>query len=251
MSTIDDTFVSAALADARTASPSERARVERMVVEHFLPAARTLASRYARRGVDLDDLEQVAALALLRALRRFDPDAGHLRGFVTACVLGEIKKHFRDLGWAVRPPRHIQDLQSVVADAMVAADETVHDRRRSAQAALVLGLDESTVTEVLEARSNFRALSLDQATQDGGPGLEARLGASDEDVAACDRRAQLRSWYAVLDDDDRGLLRMRFVDELSQREIAEHVGVTQKQVSRALARVLAVLRDRAGSDQAA
>jgi RNA polymerase sigma-B factor len=151
MPPVDDTLVSAALAAARGASPSERARVERTLVEHFLPVARALASRYARRGVDLDDLEQVAALALLGALRRFDPDAGHLRGFVTACVLGEIKKHFRDLGWVVRPPRHIQDLQTAVADAMVAADDTVHGVRRSAQAALVLGLDEATVTEVLEA----------------------------------------------------------------------------------------------------
>jgi RNA polymerase sigma-B factor len=251
MSPCDDSSVSSALAAARAAPPPERARVEQEAVVHLLPMVRRLAVRYSRRGVEVDDLEQVAALALVKALRRFDPEAGALRGYVTACVLGEIKRHFRDSAWTVRPPRQIQDLQAAVVDAMCATEETDHDRTRRAQVADALGLDEATVAEVLEARADFRPLSLDRAETDGGPGLEARLAAHDDAFDACDRRSQIQSLCTELADADCELLRLRFVEELSQREIAERTGATQKQVSRALERVLRVLRARAALDVAA
>jgi RNA polymerase sigma-B factor len=254
MSLCDDSSVTLALAAACAAPPAERARVECEAVAHLLPMARRLAGQYAHRGVEVDDLEQVAALALVTSLRRFDPAAGQLRAFVATCVLGEVKRHFRDCSWTVRPPRHVQDLQSEVVDAMCAADPEIEpqapDRPRRARVAEALGIDEATVTEVLAARSNFRSLSLDRAAADGGPAMEARLAAPVDDFDACDRRSMVRSLCAVLPDDDCELLRLRFVDELSQREIAERTGATQKQVSRALERVLGVLRKRAALDAA-
>lgn len=251
MSPSDPCPVSAALTAARRASPAHRLRAEHDAVVDLLPLARALARRYDRRGIDLEDLEQVAGLALVKAVRAFDPAAGHLRGYVTVCVLGEIKRYFRDTGWCVRPPRHIQDLQTPVADALWSEDAAEVDVSERARVARRLGIDEATVREVLAARRNFRALSLDRPAADGAPGLDARLGAHDDGFEATDRRLELRSLLSVLDADDRELLRMRFVDELPQHEIAARTGTTQKQVSRALARIMAAMREEAMREVAA
>lgn len=252
MSILDDTSIAASLVASQSAPPPERARLEHDVVVYFLPMTHALARRYDHRGLELDDLEQVADLALVKALRRFDPAAGHLRGYVTASVLGEIKRHFRDLGWSVRPPRHIQDLQPVVVGAMSGEDEGSPGRSRRAQVADALGIDEATVCEVLSARANFRSLSLDHTRPDGSPCLAALLPTQEEDAfVESDRRSQLRSLFTVLDVSDRELLRMRFVEELSQQEIAARTDSTQKQVSRALDRIMRSLRHRATTRQAA
>lgn len=242
MSPSDHCPVSASLAAARHSSPDHRLRAEHDAVVDLLPMAHALARRYDRRGIDLEDLEQVAGLALVKAVRAFDPAAGHLRGYVTVCVLGEIKRHFRDTGWCVRPPRHIQDLQTPVADAMCSEDAAELDVSERTRVAHLLGIDEATVREVLAARRNFRALSLDRPAVDGAPDLATRLGAHDDGFDATDRRLELQSLLSVVDADDRELLRMRFVDEMSQHEIASRTGSTQKQVSRALARIMAAIR---------
>jgi RNA polymerase sigma-B factor len=160
-STHDDQSISHLLVGSRSAPPGDRARAEGEVVAFFQPMTHALAHRYVRRGVEADDLDQVADLALLKAMRRFDPASGHLRGFVTATVLGEIKKHFRDHAWMVRPPRHIQDLQSAVMDAEADITPDGSGMTRSARVAVILGIDRSVISEVLVARSGFRALSLD------------------------------------------------------------------------------------------
>jgi RNA polymerase sigma-B factor len=251
MPTPNDASIASALTASRSASRATQELVELQAVIFFRPMTHALARRYDRRGLELDDIKQVADLAVVKALRRFDPAAGHLRGFLTASVLGEIKKHFRDLAWAVRPPRDIQDLQSVVAEAMSAEREPVDGHSRARDVALSLQIDESVVLEVMAARANFRSLSLERSIQDGVLGLEGLIASGRDAYADSDRRSELRSLCAVLSPDDRALLGMRFVDELSQHDIALRTGSTQKRVSRALARILTVLRDAAEHPTAA
>jgi RNA polymerase sigma-B factor len=244
-----DRSITSLVLAARSAPVPARERMETDVVTFFRPLTRGLARRYAHKGVDTEDLEQVADLALVKAMRRFDPEAGHLRGYVTATVLGEIKRHFRDHAWSVRPPRDIQDLQSRVVDTMTGAPHDVSDRSSIDQTADVLHIDRSVVVEVLLARGGFHASPLDRPSHEGGPGPQHVVDEADPCLAA-ERRSFLQYVCAGLDHDERELLRLRFVEELTQRQIAVRVDSTQKQVSRTLERVLVSLRARAVADVA-
>ncbi|MCD9199776.1 sigma-70 family RNA polymerase sigma factor [Aeromicrobium wangtongii] len=246
----DDEPILSLLAACQGAPPSERARLETEIVTAYRPVSHSLARRYRLRGVDLEDLEQVADLALVKALRRFDPTAGSLRGYVTATVLGEIKKYFRDHAWCIRPPRQVQDLQSRVLDAMHDLGEDLPQQTRIGMVAQSLGIDACLVTEVLVARGGFRSLSLDRPIEEGGPVLAEQLADSNDPYEAAEARSLLSSVCTELQENEMELLRLRFVEELSQREIAERVHSTQKQVSRSLGRIIDALRERALVDAA-
>jgi RNA polymerase sigma-B factor len=246
----DESAILSALASCHDASPHDRDRIESEIVTFYLPMTHALARRYRFKGVDLEDLEQVADLALVKALRRFDPTAGNLRGYVTATVLGEIKKHFRDYAWCVRPPRQVQDLQSRVMDAMHEVQDDLPQQTRIGMVANTLGLERSLVTEVLMARGGFRSLSLDRPVEAGGRQLADQIADAHDPYQATERRSFLASVCVDLDEDDRELLRLRFVEELSQQQIADVVHSTQKQVSRSLERILSALRQRAHAEAA-
>jgi RNA polymerase sigma-B factor len=249
-STHDDHSIAIALITARSASPRERELLESEVVVFFQPMTHALARRYSQRGVDTDDLEQVADLALLKAMRRYDPSSGHLRGYVAATVLGEVKKYFRDHGWMVRPPRDIQDLQSLVMEAAADLHEDVPTQSRVGRIAESLGVSRSVVAEVLIARGGFRCLSLDRTTHDDGPTIADQLSEPADAFTDTDQQLFVTFVCAALRDDDRMLLHLRFVEELSQTQIADRLHSSQKQVSRALERVLTSLRERALSEAA-
>ena len=242
--------ITTVLLASRAAPAARREQMEGEVVAHFQPLTHALARRYGHRGVDQDDLEQVADLALLKAMRRYDPEAGDLRGYISATVLGEIKKYFRDHSWTVRPPRAIQDLQSQVLDAFVELHEESHDRPRTAIAAERLGLDLAVVTEVLLARGGFRSLSLEWSAEPGGPRLIDQTTAPEDDHQETELRLFVTFICAELAPDERTLLNLRFVEEMSQTQIAARMHSSQKQVSRSLERILTTLRQRAMSDAA-
>jgi RNA polymerase sigma-B factor len=249
-STHDDRSIAATLLASRTVPADHRGLLENQVVAFFQPLTHSLAHRYAHRGVEQDDLEQVADLALLKAMRRYDPQTGDLRGYVAATVLGEIKKYFRDHSWTVRPPRHIQDLQTRVMGAFVDPLDDPHERPRTVVVAERLGVDHAVVTEVLMARGGFRSLSLEWSAEPGGPRLGDQVVDARDDHQETERHLFVSFVCDGLDDDERTLLHLRFVEELSQTQIAMRMQSSQKQVSRSLERILASLRQRAVSDAA-
>jgi RNA polymerase sigma-B factor len=207
--------------------------------------ARSLARRYTHRGVPLEDLEQVAYTALVRAARKFDPEvADDFLTFAVPTIRGELKRWFRDHGWMVRPPRSLQELQ---AAAMKVRDESSArgEELRSAQIAAVLGATEGEVDEALAIRGCFSPASLDAPTEAVADGatLADLLPIEDDDLAAIEVRLMLEQALANLTPRERLIVRLRFNEEMSQKEIGEVIGVTQMQVSRLLGKVLRRLRE--------
>ncbi len=231
----------------RTTTSTPRPTVHQLIEDH-IPIARSMASRYRNRGIDLDDLEQVALLGLTKAAHRFDPDAGHdFLSFAVPTIRGELRKHFRDCGWTIRPPRRVQDLQARISRAQNELEAVLHRPASPAELADHLGEGLGDVVEALTADGCFTPTSLDGAAGDGTSTLGELLGASDPDMERAEARIMLRPLVAQLGERDRRIVRMRFVEERTQQEIAEQVGLTQAQVSRVLTRILGELRSCLGT----
>lgn len=241
-----DARTCATLDEAAHASPLERLRLQNGVVTEYAPMARRLARRYRDRGVESDDLEQVARLGLVKAVRRFDPDRRSFAAFAVPTVLGELRRYFRDKAWTVRPTRSTQELQSRVTatrDALCA--ETQHTPT-DAEVAERLHVDVAAVREADAAHDAYAPQSLDRPSAvDGLPGHE-HVGADDPALDAVDRLQSVVPAVRGLSEDDRRLLELRFVKDLTQREVGERLGISQMQVSRRLTRLLAEVRSRMG-----
>ena len=213
------------------------------LIETNAGVARSLAGRYRNRGIDLDDLEQVALLGLTKAAQRFDPEAGHdFLSYAVPTVRGELRRHFRDAGWMVRPPRRVQDLQSRISRAQEELEPQLGRSPRPSEVAEHLDVPLDDVVEALAADGCFSPTSLDGPVGDGASSLGDLLGFEDRSVAAAEARIVLEPLLRTLTDRDQRILRMRFVDEQTQQEIADAIGLTQAQVSRVLTRILAGLR---------
>ena len=220
------------------------------LVRLHMPLAASVASRYASRGIATEDLRQVAYLALTKAALRFDPTLGH--PFVAFClptIRGEVRRHFRDHGWMVRPPRRIQELQQRLSGA-----ETLltHDLGRTPTPAELAAAVEAPIDDVLEAldsRGCFTPASLDRPVGEDGGGapLGELLDSEDADFSDAEARIALGPVVKCLSARDRHILKLRFYDGLTQREIATDIGVTQMQVSRLLTRIFRDLRNGLGS----
>ncbi|MCL8252002.1 sigma-70 family RNA polymerase sigma factor [Aeromicrobium fastidiosum] len=250
-SEIDTDDVTSLLQAAAAAEPAERARLEDEVVRRHLGLARHLAGRYAGRGVDRDDLVQVANFALVKAIRGFHHDRGEFVPFATVTILGEIKKHFRDHCWSVRPPRRIQQMQ---ADITAASERRLQTDSRTplvADIARDIDASESDVREAMAARGCFSPTSLDQPMRDGGQPLGETLKWEELAYSFIDDWVTVGPLCQELGDDERELLRLRFVEDRTQQEIADIVGVSQMQVSRRLTKLLEQLRSRAAMIDAA
>src|SRR5947207_795664 len=212
----------------------------RQVVDAHAGLAHRLASRFGNRGESPDDLTQVAMLGLVKAVRGFDPDRGlRFSTYATPTILGELKRHFRDRAWAVRPPRRVHDLYLV---AQAAIDELVQEQRRSPtilEIADRVGATEDEVLEAMEAGGLRRSASLDgPVAPDQGQSLANSIGEEDERLADVDRQVTLESLLRRLPRHEQEVVRLRFVEGLTQLEIARRVGRSQMQVSRLLARSL-------------
>ena len=233
---------------AQTTSPAERRRLLEAVIVLHVDLAHAEAARYRSRGIPLDDLRQVAALALTKAARGYDVTTGHdFLSYAVPTIRGELRKYFRDHGWMIRPPRRIQELQARIN---AAENELSNRLGRSPQPAEIAEhLDESieSVIEALASDGCFVPASLDHpAGADGSSSLGELLPSDDPAQGASEARVILRPVLRRLGERDRQILTMRFCEGLTQREIAEEIGVTQMQVSRLLTRILGQLRTGVG-----
>jgi RNA polymerase sigma-B factor len=220
---------------APSAPPHEDA-----LLEEFMPLARSLARRYARSGAPSEELEHVAAIGLLKAARRFDPDRGTPFGaFATPTITGEVRRHFRDTAWALHVPRALQELALRVNRL---ADELEHDTGRPPTPADIAERGRLRVDEVLEGREvlcSRNGVPLDAPDEDEpGLGHADRLGAPDAGFRRVENAQTVQWLLSLLDPRDREIVRLRFWEDLTQAEIAGRLGVSQMQVSRRLQRAL-------------
>ncbi|HUP84804.1 MAG TPA: SigB/SigF/SigG family RNA polymerase sigma factor [Acidimicrobiales bacterium] len=219
---------------------------ERLVNAHIGLAA-SLASRFASRQENHDDLHQAALLGLLHAVDRFDPTRGvQFTTFAWATISGELKRHFRDRTWGVRVPRRVQELYLTTAEAMDALTNTLGRSPTIAEVADRIGASDEEVVEALEARSAYRLASIDSPVgndgDDSGSGNGMQLGDHDPGYGVVEQRSVLRGLINKLPEREREIIHLRFNEELTQAEIADRVGVSQMHVSRLLSTSLTKLR---------
>lgn len=231
---------------ALAAAPDGRARamvLERLVLL-YLDLCGSMASRYDGRGIEHDDLVQVARLALVKAIDRYVPGHGpSFAAFAVPTISGELKRHFRDRGWMVRPPRRLQEMRVQVQSCRNRLEQERGHTPTDAEVAQALGVSRLAVKEAAAASSSFHPTSLDASTTDDESGSVAfLLGDDDEALARVDDRVCLGAALSGLDAEERQLLALRYVDELTQREIGLRLGISQMQVSRALRRLVSHLR---------
>jgi RNA polymerase sigma-B factor len=237
------------LTRAQAASPAERQRLVDEVIVANLEVARSIARKYRNRGIPGEDLEQVACLGLVRAANRFDPTkADDFLSYAVPTIRGEVQRHFRDHGWAVRPPRSIQELQAAMnADAGDPSRSPEGDSDEDVAARL--GVSVARVREARAAQGCFTPTSIDTpAGVDNEPLTAVLVDDEFDDYASVEARVILRTLTKELAPRDRLILYLRFVEGRTQAEIGEEIGVTQMQVSRLLDRILSRMRDRALAD---
>lgn len=235
----DDLLERAARADDAT----RHALLEEAVLLN-LPVARAIAARYRGRGEPMDDLEQVAYLALVKAAHGYAPGAGHtFLAYAVPTISGELRRHFRDHGWDVKPPRRVQELRARLGGVAADMTQDLHRSPSLEELAERLGVAESDVAETLAATDCYSALSLD-APCDGATGapLGETVGVDDDGFDEVVDHLAVGPLLATLSERDRHILCLRFFREWTQCQIAEEIGVTQMQVSRLIMQALAKLR---------
>ena len=207
-----------------------------------LDLADTVSRRYFGRGMDPEDLTQVGRLALVKAVRGFSSDHGSgFAAYAVPTIAGEIKRHFRDCGWTVRPPRRLQELRSDVAASEERLRQSLCREPTAADLARDLDVEVGCIAEVRECGAAYHAMSLDAP---GPSGVTVADGAacSRRDIDDIDRRDALRQVLQDLSDRERLIVRLRFVEEQTQSQIGAVLGVSQMQVSRLLSSILTRLR---------
>lgn len=223
-------------------------RLRDELVEEHAPLAHFLASRFANRGEQRDDLVQVALVGLFKAVERFDPDRGlQFSTFATPTILGELKRHFRDRGWAVRVPRRVQELHLQLGRIVSTLGQEHGRSPTPAEVAERAGVSEEAVLEAMEAGSLYRLVSLDGSVtpDDEGGELASCLGDDDPEFERIEHRSEIDELLEVLPARERRIVELRFFESMTQSEIAERVGVSQMHVSRLLTRSLELLRTEA------
>ena len=221
-----------------------RRRARDELVRLYLPLCTAMAQRYDGRGVEHDDLVQVARLGLVKAISRYQPGRGRsFAAYAVPTISGELKRHFRDRGWMVRPPRRVQELRQELSMHRGELEQHLGHSASDPELADSLGLGVDKVRELVGATSCFRPTSID-APVDGEGGREPAASLAYEDPAfeLVEDRICLARVFAGIDQRSRKLLTLRFIDGLTQREIGERLGMTQMQVCRSLSRVLRQLR---------
>jgi RNA polymerase sigma-B factor len=234
---------------ARNRDPATREEL----VRRNMPFAKRLALRYRGASESFDDLLQVANLGLINAIDRFEPDRGiPFTAFASPTILGELKRHFRDRVWTVRVPRGLHDRMAEVDKAITELTKRLQRSPSVAEIAERLELEQTDVLEVLEANHNRRPLSLDRPA--GGEDADETapvewVGSEDEGFELVEGRIALDAALPFLDERERLVLRLRFVDDLTQSQIAEQIGHSQMHVSRILRRALARIREQIREQQ--
>jgi RNA polymerase sigma-B factor len=213
---------------------------------------RSLARRYSYRGEQLEDLVQIGAIGLIKAIDRFDLDRGvELTTYATPNIIGEIKRHFRDKGWSVRVPRGLQELN--VQLSRLVETQTVELGRSPTipELAKAAGVEEEAVLEALESGRAYSSLSLSAGGGDGEDDLDPMesIGTEEHEFEVSEDRAVLAPGFRVLDERERKILQLRFFDGLTQSQIAQQVGISQMHVSRLIRRSLEKIRSEIAADE--
>jgi RNA polymerase sigma-B factor len=232
---------------AATADPADQQSYEERVVELNMPVAVDVARRYRARGIPVEDLEQVAYLGLVKAVKGYDPErATDFLSYAVPTIRGEVRRHFRDQGWVVRPPRAVQQAQARITAAEGDLCQELGRAPRPSEIADHLDLERDLVVEALAANGCFAPTSLDTSPGDVDSGVGERLGGEDPAFDSAEARVALKPLLSHLDRRERVMLEMRFFKGATQAEIGEVLGITQMQVSRLLSALLGRLRDELG-----
>jgi RNA polymerase sigma-B factor len=222
-----------------------RARDE--LIERFLPLARKLARRYVPSSEPYEDLVQVASLGLVKAVERFDPGRGFaFTSFAVPTIVGELKRYFRDTGWALHVDRGAQERARKVVDAQHQISGRTGRMPTIDELAQFLEFSQEEVLDGLQTAEAYGAISLDApmaGDEDGTPSRLDAIGDEDERLELVDRQATIFAAAKCLPERERRILFLRFGEDLTQSEIADRVGVSQMQVSRLLRRSLQRVRD--------
>ncbi|MEP6813513.1 MAG: SigB/SigF/SigG family RNA polymerase sigma factor [Actinomycetota bacterium] len=223
------------------------------LIEQYMSLVRSLARRYSYRGEQFEDLVQIGAIGLIKAIDRFDLERGvELTTYATPNIIGEIKRHFRDKGWSVRVPRGLQELNVQLSRLM---DQLTVQLSRSPTIPELAKASGSTEEEVLEALESGRAYSSLSLSSGGGADGEDDLdplesiGTEEQQYEVSENRAVLAPGFRALDERERKILQLRFFDGLTQSQIAAHVGISQMHVSRLIRRSLEKIRAEIASDE--
>ena len=225
-------------------------RIREELIEAHLGLAEYLARRFTNRGEPLDDLVQVASMGLLKAVDRFEPERGlEFSTYATHTIVGELKRHFRDKGWAIRVPRRMQELHLRLGSVVATLNQELGRSPTIAEIATHASVSEEDVLEAMEAGQAYRFTSLDAPVpgEDAMP-LSSQIGEDDVQMVDVEHRASLSPLIAKLPAREQTILHLRFFEGLTQSEIAARLGISQMHVSRLLARSLAQLRSAAAGD---
>jgi RNA polymerase sigma-B factor len=221
------------------------ASIRRELIEVHLGLVEYLARRFAGRGEPLDDLIQVATIGLVKAVDRFDPGREvEFSTYATPTIVGELKRHFRDKGWAVRIPRRLQELNLRLGTIISTLSQQEGRSPTVAEIADAAGTTEDEILEAMDSAHAYNLVSLDAAAGEEGLSLHEQLGDDDDTLDLLEYRASLAPLLEQLPARERRMLYLRFFKGLTQSEIADRLGISQMHVSRLLARTLAVLRER-------
>ena len=217
---------------------------DRLIEEH-LPLVRALARRYASRGEPLDDLVQVGSIGLIKAIDRFQLDRGvELTTYAVPTIVGELKRHFRDKGWAVHVPRRLKELNLRLNQLVEELGATLGRSPTVPELAVAAGAEEEDVVEALEIGQAYTAISLSSGGgfDDDYDPIES-LGSEEAGFAESENRLFLHPGVRVLDERERRILQLRFYDGLTQSQIAAEIGISQMHVSRLIRRALERVRE--------
>jgi RNA polymerase sigma-B factor len=234
------------LATLEADSP-RRQQVRDDLVTMHLPLIRHLARRFSNRGEPLEDLVQVATVGLINSVDRFDPERGaDFLSYAVPTVVGEIKRHFRDHGWAVRVPRRLKELHLSLTAATAELSQRNGRAPNASELAAHLGLSREEVLEGLEAANAYRSSSLDDPVRGDGdmPTLADTIGDEDAALEHVEFRESLQPLLAQVPPRERQILILRFFGNMTQSQIAERMGISQMHVSRLLSQTLVKLRER-------
>jgi RNA polymerase sigma-B factor len=222
------------------------------LIEAHLRLAEHLARRFANRGVALDDLVQVASLGLLKAVERFEPERGlEFSTFATPTIVGELKRHFRDKGWAVRVPRRVQELHVELNTLVSELTQTLGRSPTITELAQMARTSEEDVLEAMEAAQAYRSASLDAPTgnDSNGHDLADELGEIDPDLFNAENRVLLAGLLVHLPKREQLMLQLRYFEGMTQSQIADRLDISQMHVSRLLTKSLTLLREHAGDQR--
>lgn len=234
------------LSRARAATGEARAEYENDAVRLNMGVAVDVARRYHGRGIPADDIDQVACLGLVKAVRSYDSTLGEdFLSFAVPTVRGEVRRYFRDSGWTVRPPRAVQEVQVRVSAAEAELCQQLGRAPRPSEIAVHLDVPLTLVLDSIRATGCFSPMSLDAPRAEGDDdGVRELLGDLDPAFASAEARLAIAPLMRDLTERERTIIEMRYFENRTQAEIGAEVGVSQEQVSRLISGILLRLRRR-------